>query len=103
MSTLEDLIPDVEYESDASTNSSCASSASATRKKILKENFTGTKTEIKYSIISLVVFIIVSVIQSVGKYQEFIGTGFFKKLGLNTLLYTIIYSIALLFSYFRVF
>lgn len=34
MSTIDDLIPDVEYESDASTNST----ASVARKKILKSN-----------------------------------------------------------------
>lgn len=104
MSTIDDLIPDVEYESDASTNST----ASVARKKILKSN---EKFDAVNSVPAWILFII-GIIAFLGAlfapFIPWVGNkinGFSKpiQLTIQTVIYMVIYGISWILKFINVF
>lgn len=105
MSTFEDLIPDVEYESDSSVRST---SSSVSRKKILKENMTNNFNfrPIIYGAVSALVAIIAPFLISFSKYIK--GDSNEKisnvlQIGIQMGIYGIIYGLATVLHYLNVF
>lgn len=105
MSTIDDLIPDVEYESDASTNST----ASVARKKILKSN---EKFDNAVNSVSTWVLFIVGIIAFLGALLAplipWVGnkiSDFSKPIQLvvQTVIYMIIYGVSWALKFFNVF
>ncbi len=104
MSTVDDLLPDVEYESDASTASTSLSGMA--RKKILKSH-EGMNNS---SDISLIIFGLISAfISLISPFLPFgIGTrigdlGKIMNIGVRMLIYSIIYGILWFFHFINVF
>lgn len=104
MSTIDDLIPDVEYESDASTTST----ASVARKKILKSN---EKFDAVNSVPAWVLFI-VGIIAFFGALLAplipWIGNkinNYSKpiQLAIQTVIYMVIYGVSWLLKFLNVF
>lgn len=105
MSTIDDLIPDVEYESDASTTST----ASVARKKILKSN---EKFDDAVNSVPAWVLFIVGIIAFFGALLAplipWVGGKIEKyskpiQLAIQTVIYMVIYGVSWLLKFLNVF
>ncbi len=101
MSTIDDLIPDVEYESDASTTSI---GSSITRKPILKEKPHFEKHDILLSLFGILAFIIATLSTNIPFVQnKIIDKGGSFVFVLKLAIYTVIYFAFGLLHFFNVF